>query len=129
MASLLERLRGKGWKVEFKEGDEGDPLGFVVRIHDDAGNQVDLIGGIRRLDPGFFDRVVEADLQGLNLLFASPEDLVALKIFAGGPKDLEDAAGVVEVAGEALDRALLIRLCRRFGPEEEKRCEKLLNTR
>lgn len=124
--SFLERLRSYGWDVEFREGEPGDPLGFVIRIRDRGGNQVDLIGGIRRLDPRFFERVIEAELNGLNLLISSPEDLIALKIHAGGPKDLEDAKGVLEVLDSAIDRSLLLSLCHRFGHEEEKRCKRLL---
>lgn len=127
MEELLQGLRSRGWKVEYRDGGPGDPLGFVVRIQDDRGNQVDLIGAIRNLDPKFFERTVKADLGGLSLAIASPEDLIALKVYAGGPKDLEDAAGVMEILGPDLDRELLLSLCRGFGPEELKSCERLLD--
>jgi hypothetical protein len=126
MEELLRRLRIKGWQVEYRDGGPGDPLGFVVRIQDDRGNQVDLIGAIRNLDSKFFERTVEADLGGLSLAIASPEDLIALKVYAGGPKHLEDAAGVLEILGPDLNRELLRSLCRGFGPEELERCERLL---
>lgn len=125
-AILTERLRNRGWKVELREGDAEDPLGFVFRIQDEAGNQVDLIGGIRGLDPAFFQRALETEFNGLHLHVASPEDLIALKVFAGGPKDLEDAAGILDVMGSSINQALLIKLCRKFGPEEAKRCSGLL---
>jgi len=126
MAALFSR---ENLEIETRIGDDGDPLGFVVRIKDAAGNQVDLIGGIRRLDPDFFQRVITDEFDSLSLHIASPEDLIALKIFAGGPKDLEDARGVLDVQGSGIDRNLLLTLCHRFGAEEAARCENLLAAR
>lgn len=125
LQGLAAKLRGRGWTVEARTGEPGDPLAFVIRITDDRQNQVDLIG-IAGLDPGFFQRSIEADLDGLALKVASAEDLVALKIYAGGPMDLEDAAKVMEVAGPSLDRNLLLGLCADFGEEAEKRARTLL---
>jgi predicted nucleotidyltransferase len=123
---LAARLRETGWKVDVREGEPGDPLGFVVRILDRAGNQVDLIGGIRKLDPEFFGRATRTTVDGMKLRFASAEDLIALKLFAGGPKDLEDAEGVIRVQAGRLDTALLRRLCKGFGARAAKACERLL---
>lgn len=89
---------------------------------------MNLIGDIRKLDPGFFERKIDTELDGMKLRFASAEDLVALKVFAGGPKDMEDAAGVLEIRGASINRELLINLCHRFGYETEKRCKRLLGS-
>ena len=126
--SLVGILREKGWTVDARMGEEGDPLGFVIRISDANGNQVDLIGGILRLDPGFFNRASENEFEGLKLRMVSPEDLIALKLFAGGPKDLEDAQGVLEIQQSSIDKDLLLSLCKRFGAAEEIRCRKLLGS-
>jgi hypothetical protein len=126
--SLAETLRAQGLSVEVRMGEEGDPLGFVVRISDGRSNQVDLIGGITRLDPGFFQRSTEDEFDGLRFRMSSPEDLIALKVYAGGPKDLEDAKGVIEVQQAGIDKDLLLDLCKRFGPNEAIVCSKLLET-
>jgi hypothetical protein len=123
---LSDMLRSRGWRVETRMGEPGDPLGFVLRVHDEAGNQADLIGGIRKLDPGFWERVVGEDWQGARLRVSSAEDLIALKLYAGGPKDLEDAEGVIRVQSGRLDLALLRRLCKGFGARVSKSCERLL---
>jgi hypothetical protein len=115
--TLARLLSDQGLTVEVRMGEEGDPLGFVVRIFDAERNQVDLIGGIRKLDPGFFDRALSDEFDGLKLRFASPEDLIALKVYAGGPKDMEDAKGVLEVQSGAIDKDLVLSLCRRFGAD------------
>ena len=54
LAALATLLSTQGWTVDTRIGEEGDPLGFVLRISDGASNQVDLVGGIRKLDPDFF---------------------------------------------------------------------------
>jgi hypothetical protein len=125
MERITLKFKGQGWSVDSRVGDEEDPLGFVIRISDEHANQVVLIGGIRKLDPEFFDRSIPSDLENLVLRISSPEDLVALKLFAGGPKDLEDGYGVMEVIDIGLDRELLLRLCQRFGSIEVTACERL----
>lgn len=123
---LAVTLRSSGLKVAVREGEPGDPLGFVVRIQDRTGGQVDLIGGIRKLDPDFFARAKRATIDGIKLRFASAEDLIALKVYAGGPKDLEDAEGVIRVQAGRLDQDLLRRLCKGFGARAAKSCGRLL---
>lgn len=76
---LAEKLRSEGFQAEVRMGDAGDPLGFVLRIMDEAGNQADLIGGIRKLDPVFWNRVIEEKWDGMHLRISSAEDLIALK--------------------------------------------------
>jgi hypothetical protein len=41
---LAKILSAEGLTVETRMGEEDDPLGFVLRIFDNDGNQVDLIG-------------------------------------------------------------------------------------
>lgn len=127
----LERLgpilRMKGWTVDVRKGDPGDPLGYVIRILDAEENQVVLMGGISRMDSALFNRVLTDDLEGLPMRIVSSEDLIALKVFAGSAQDMTDAASVVEIQGEALDRNLTLALCKGFGSEEAKRAEQLLN--
>lgn len=125
---LKRRLIDKGFHVDFREGDSEDPLGFVYRIQDDGGNQVDLIGGIRKLDPKFFDRIIRTELNGIGIRISSAEDLLALKLFAGGPLDLEDAAGMLNVLGSAVDRTLVADLCKKLGQDTEARSAKILGS-
>jgi hypothetical protein len=122
---LGSSLRAQGWKVDVRKGEPGDPLGYVIRILDAGENQVDLIGGISRMDSTLFDRAITDELEGRSMRIVSPEDLIALKVFAGSAQDLADAAAVVEIQGDALNRNLIHDLCGRFGPEEKKRAQKL----
>lgn len=43
------------------------------------------------------------DVAGVRVPFASAEDLILHKLFAGRPRDIEDAAGVVRRKGPELD--------------------------
>ncbi|MEO6096401.1 MAG: nucleotidyltransferase [Fibrobacteria bacterium] len=124
--ALAQLLIRDGFTVKVSMGEDDDPLGFVVRILDTEGNQVDLIGGIKRLDPAFFDRALVDEFDGMKLRFASKEDLIALKVFAGGPKDIEDIKGILEVQGDAIAKDLALSLCRRFGKAAEELFGKLL---
>lgn len=56
------------------------------------------------------------------------EDFVAMKLFAGGPQDLSDAALAVVAAGDALDVPLLKRLASGYGHSAVEALEKLLDT-
>jgi hypothetical protein len=126
LEGLAKILSAEGLSVETRMGEEGDPLGFVLRIYDRDRNQVDLIGGIRRLEPDFFKRALVDEFDGLKLRIASPEDLIALKLFAGGPQDIEDARGVLTIQSAGIDKDLVLSLCRRFGADVEIRSRKLL---
>jgi predicted nucleotidyltransferase len=119
---LTRKLNARGWNAALRVGEDDDPLGFVIRITDASSNQVDLIGGIRRLEAGFYERNISAEIDGFVFQIASSEDLIALKIFAGSPKDLEDVEGIVQVMGTALKRDFALSLCRRFGISKEKLC-------
>jgi hypothetical protein len=54
------------------------------------------------------------------------EDLVAMKLFAGGVQDLEDVRGILQVSNERLDLALLRRLSDRYGEKVRESLEKVL---
>jgi predicted nucleotidyltransferase len=125
MDALARILSAQGWSVDTRMGEAGDPLEFVLRVTDGNANQVNLIGGIARLNPDFFKRSIEDEIDGMKLRFATPEDLIALKIYAGGPQDLEDVKGILAVQEGAIDKGLILSLCRRFGASAVINCNKL----
>ena len=49
-----------------------------------------------------------------------------MKVFAGGPLDMDDARNVLAVAGDAIDADLLRRVTRNYGPAAEESLETLL---
>ena len=54
-------------------------------------NHVELLGGLRGMDPAIFWRTEEVQFRGVNLRFVGREDLIAKKCFEGEPRDLVDA--------------------------------------
>jgi hypothetical protein len=59
-------------------------------------------------------RAERVQVAGTPVPFASVEDLVIHKLFAGRPRDLEDARGVVRGKGKTVDWAYVERWLREF---------------
>ena len=72
-------------------------------VHEASGVPVDMILAGPGLEQEFLERVVNVDVQETSIPFISPEDLTAIKILAGRPKDLEDVRGILEKQGPSLD--------------------------
>ena len=77
---------------------------FVCPLRDRAtGIRVDLIFSTTPYEHAAIARAVEVDIGGESVPFASAEDLILLKLFAGRARDLEDARSVVDRQGVRLD--------------------------
>ncbi|HXG60984.1 MAG TPA: hypothetical protein VNO22_06410 [Planctomycetota bacterium] len=123
---LSQHLRTGGFDVVLRHGDPGDPIGASLQIRDPHGNSVDLLIGVRGMDPEAPSRTVEAPFFDDRVRLLGAEDLIAMKLFAAGPVDIEDVRSILHVSGPTLDLPLLRRLARRYGPEEEKALDALL---
>ena len=124
--NLKERLLAAGYEVKLSRGDQEDPIGQVIIIHDEFGNIVDLLSGVRGMDPAASTRVHTALLLDGAVKFIAPEDLIAMKVFAGGVQDLADARATIEVSGSSLNRDLLRAVGERYGRETSNELDKLL---
>jgi len=90
----------------------------LIYLEDSYGNRVDLLTGLRGLDPEAKDRVIGCDFEGTQLRIASAEDLIAMKLFAGSPREIEDGDQVLARRRERISVALLKPLALRFGRRE-----------
>lgn len=124
--SLGDVLAAAGFRTELTRGDLDDPIPALLRVADDHGNRVDLLIGLRGLDPQAFSRSIDVPFQGTTLRFIGREDFVAMKAFAGGPMDLVDAARAIAAGGASLDVELVRRLAKRFGREASESVDRLL---
>jgi hypothetical protein len=123
----LERsFTAAGLRTQLTRGELNDPSPGLLRLNDAFGNRVDLLIGLRGMEPQAFSRVVEIPFQGKTLKFVSREDFIAMRVFAGGPMDLTDAARAISADVEALDLELLRRLAKRYGREASESLDKLL---
>ncbi len=123
--ALISLLRARGWTVQRRVGGIDDPIDSVILITDGFQNRVDLLTGIRGMPADSLSRTVAAPILGATFRIIGAEDFVAMKLMAGGPKDLQDALGVLKVSGDQIDRALLQRLAARYGPDVAKRLREL----
>jgi hypothetical protein len=115
LRQLERRFVAAGFHTQLRQGDSQDPVPAVLTLGDPHGNRVDLLAGLRGLEPAAFSRALTVPFQGETLRVIGREDFVAMKIFAAGPKDLTDARAAIRIAGESLDLKLLRQLAQRYG--------------
>jgi predicted nucleotidyltransferase len=125
LAGLEKLLRKAGFTVALRRGDSDDPIPALFSISDQFGNRVDLLGGLRGLDPEAFDRTMPVTFSGTILRIIGREDFVAMKCFAGGPQDIADAQEAIRAANPPIDLDLVRRVTRRFGRSAADALERL----
>ena len=76
-----------------------------------------------------FARAVLTDIMGSKVSVVALEDFLAMKIFAGGQKDVDDVRGVLVVSGEKIDFDLLKKLTSGYGQACVKTLNKILKNR
>ena len=126
LAGLEKILRKAGLKAELRRGDSDDPIPALFAISDQFGNRVDLLGGLRGLDPDAFKRTIAVPFSGTTLRIVGREDFIAMKCFAGGPQDIADAQETIRAADTPIDLDLVRRIARRFGRPAADALEMLL---
>ena len=101
---LVEELEGAGFLLRVRNVDE-----FVERtrvlpfVHDASGLPLDVVLAGPGPEELFLDRVRQVRFGDIEIPVISPEDLVAVKILAGRPKDLEDVLGILGARPGAID--------------------------
>ena len=83
--------------------------------HLETAMRVDFIFSTTPYERQAIGRAVGVILEDVSVPFATAEDLVIHKLFAGRPRDLEDAVGVVRRQGSALDWEYVERWAREFA--------------
>ncbi|HTQ36389.1 MAG TPA: DUF6036 family nucleotidyltransferase [Steroidobacteraceae bacterium] len=126
LANLRTIFEKAGFHAELRRGDPDDPVTAMLVLRDIHDNQVELLGGLRGMDPEVFSRTVEVPFLGMNLRIAGREDFIAMKCFAGGPQDILDAVSACRSAQGPVDLDLLRAVTRRFGREAADKLEQVL---
>lgn len=106
-------LRALGHVVDVRVGDVDDPLAGVIRVDPEADEPVDVvIGSSPRWQAGIIERAqAGATVDGAPTRLPELADLVLLKLYAGGPRDLEDVQGLLALpAGKAASDAVDARI-------------------
>jgi Nucleotidyl transferase AbiEii toxin, Type IV TA system len=104
--ALISALKDVGFVPRVK-----DASGFVERTrvlpvrHRPSGIDLDMVLAGPGPEQLFLARAVRRTIEGISVPVAGAEDLVAMKILAGRPKDLEDVVQVLAAQGRALRTA------------------------
>jgi len=83
--------------------------------HGASGIRVDFIFSTTPYEQQAIERAIQIDVDGVPVAFATAEDLIVHKLFAGRPRDLEDAIGIVARQGNELDWDYLENWAREFS--------------
>jgi len=114
-----------------------DVPGFVAETfvlptrHEASAMRVDLIFSTLPYEAQAIGRAIRIPIGGTAVPFATAEDLVVHKLFAGRPRDLEDVVGVIRRQGDAMDWTYVTRWVDTFAevPGRERLREVLRQVR
>ena len=126
LAKLEKVFKQAGFDTELRSAEADDPVFGMLILSDDLGNHVELLGGLRNMDPEIFSRALEIEFRETKLRIVGREDFIAMKCYAGGPQDLLDARSAYEAAPGPIDLDLLRTVTRRFGREAADRLQEVL---
>jgi hypothetical protein len=126
LAKLEKVYKQAGFDTELRSAEADDPVSGMLILSDDFGNHVELLGGLRNMDPDIFSRALEIEFRQEKLHIVGREDFIAMKCYAGGPQDLLDARSAYEAAPGPIDLDLLRTVTRRFGREAADRLQAVL---
>lgn len=90
----------KGYTCKLYKGDILDPVNGLVRIFDEDKNEfIDIIPVFWRWHEDVVNNAEEIDIsKGISIPIARIEDLIVLKLKAGGPQDMLDVNELIEVS-------------------------------
>ena len=126
---LESALVAAGWKCEFRPPDRDDPVRGMIIVEDAFENRVDLILGLYGMSHTASERGITAPFAGGEIRIVGLEDFIAMKLFAAGPQDLQDARDALHVSRDRLNSPLLHDLARGFGAATESQLQALLHTK
>lgn len=81
----------------------------------DSGIRVDFIFSTIPYEREAIERAVHVRIKGTSVPFASVEDLILHKLFAGRPRDMEDVDGILRSGDADIDWAYLERWSEEFA--------------
>lgn len=104
----------------------------VLPVADDAtGIRVDFVFSSTTYEREAIGRAVRRPVSGIQVPFASVEDLVVHKLLAGRPRDIEDVRGVVDRNADQIDWGYVDKWAKAFSdvPGQEGLLELLASVR
>jgi hypothetical protein len=102
--AIADAMRRGGFAPRVADVD-----GFVERtrvlplLHERSALPCDVVLAGPGIEELFFERLQTKLVEGVEVPLVAPDDLIAMKILAGRPKDLDDVVAVARAQGAALD--------------------------
>ena len=122
LPQLVSRLKEAGFAATLKQGGFDDPIAAVVDLKDAYKNCVEILVGLKGLPSDAFLRAIEIPYCGSTLRVVGCEDFLAMKLAAGGPKDLLDVDEAVKINPD-FNVQLMRELVRGYGKEAAHRLD------
>lgn len=93
-------LHAGGFQAEWRRGASDDPIPLLLRLRTSSGPEMDVVCATRAWEREMLGRAIRLRLaQGPEIPVVAVEDLIVLKLLAGGPGDLADVADLLQRAG------------------------------
>ncbi len=89
-------LRARGFDAEWRRATPDDPIPLLLRLRSPSGPEIDVVCATRAWEREMLARSIRLRLpQGFEIPVLAVEDLIVLKLMAGGPGDLADVADLL----------------------------------
>lgn len=108
-------FESRGCTVDWRMGDLEDPIPLLLRIGlapPTVDLEADVLWAHKRWQREALTRIVTLTVSGMDVFVLHPEDLILLKLEAGGPQDLLDVESLLAESPPDLD---ITRLKRKAG--------------
>jgi len=115
--NLKKYLETKLCAVEWRIGDPDDPIPLLLKIElpETLGSVgADILWAHKRWQLEVLKRTIGVEVEGDSLPVVHPEDLILMKLEAGGPQDFLDVQQLLSVAPPQLDLMRLKRIAARL---------------
>jgi hypothetical protein len=99
--------------IDWREPGEDDPVDGLIRIvpEDEDRPVIDILLARKAEDRAALSRCLQIELGSTVVPAVGPEDIIAMKLQAGGGLDYEDARALLQAQAGRLDEALLSEAC------------------
>ena len=101
--ALVEALEGHGFELRGVETDFVRDTRVLPLTHLATGINADVVIGGPGIEELFCARAEYADLGGTMVPVAAAEDVIAMKILSGRPKDRDDVVAIIAAQGPVLN--------------------------
>ncbi|MDE2038688.1 MAG: hypothetical protein KGO96_10845 [Elusimicrobia bacterium] len=119
---LSKEFRKQGYKVEHRKGDSDDPIPEIFRLTPPTMGErptIDILPACRSFEADAIGRSVRLRLGAWDLPVLRREDLIAMKLLAGGGIDFEDARQLLEIHAGRINEELLLLSCSQLKVHKE----------